>query len=148
MRKIRQNLFWALGYNSAAIPIAALGPLNPNIAAAVMSLISFSVVANAETLRTVRLEPRRSATGREKSVAAPAPSEQEKAGLNCCGEKAPNFRALEYVYAFDELNRSATFQHSLCLINAKASIHYPGPMTNDLGTFAGVAPDHLKSCPP
>ena len=86
MRKIRKNLFWALGYNSAAIPIAALVPLNPNIAAAVMSLISFSVVANAETLRTVRLEPRRSATGREKSVAAPAPSEPEKAGLNCCGE--------------------------------------------------------------
>jgi len=71
MRKIRQNLFWALGYNSAAIPIAALGLLNPIIAAAAMSLSSLSVVANAATLRTVRLEPRRSATAREKSIAAP-----------------------------------------------------------------------------
>lgn len=80
MRKIRQNLFWALGYNSAAIPIAALGLLNPIIAAAAMSLSSLSVVSNAATLRTVRLEPRRSAKAREKSVAAPAPSEPEKAG--------------------------------------------------------------------
>ena len=59
MRKIRQNLFWALGYNTAAIPIAALGLLNPIIAAAAMSLSSLSVVSNAATLRTVRLEPRR-----------------------------------------------------------------------------------------
>ncbi|MGZ4907541.1 MAG: heavy metal translocating P-type ATPase [Halobacteriota archaeon] len=59
MRKIRQNLFWALGYNTAAIPVAALGLLNPIIAAAAMSLSSLSVVTNAATLRTVRLEPKR-----------------------------------------------------------------------------------------
>ncbi len=59
MRKIRQNLFWALGYNTGAIPIAALGLLNPIIAAAAMSLSSLSVVTNAATLRTVRLEPKR-----------------------------------------------------------------------------------------
>jgi Cu+-exporting ATPase len=58
MRKIRQNLAWALGYNTAAIPIAALGLLNPIIAAAAMSLSSLSVVANAATLKKIRLEPK------------------------------------------------------------------------------------------
>jgi Cu+-exporting ATPase len=58
MRKIRQNLAWALGYNTAAIPIAALGLLNPIIAAAAMSLSSLSVVLNAATLRNTRLEPK------------------------------------------------------------------------------------------
>jgi len=58
MRKIRQNLAWALGYNTAAIPIAALGLLNPIIAAAAMSLSSLSVVINAATLKRTRLEPK------------------------------------------------------------------------------------------
>lgn len=58
MRKIRQNLAWALGYNTAAIPIAALGLLNPIIAAAAMSLSSLSVVLNAATLKKTRLEPK------------------------------------------------------------------------------------------
>lgn len=59
MRKIRQNLGWALGYNTAAIPIAALGLLNPIIAAAAMSLSSLSVVTNAATLKRTRLEPKK-----------------------------------------------------------------------------------------
>ena len=56
MRKIRQNLFWALGYNTGAIPIAALGFLNPIIAAAAMSASSLSVVTNAATLRLAKLD--------------------------------------------------------------------------------------------
>jgi Cu+-exporting ATPase len=55
MRKIRQNLFWALAYNTGAIPIAAAGLLNPIIAAAAMSASSLSVVGNASTLRLVKL---------------------------------------------------------------------------------------------
>jgi cation transport ATPase len=43
LRVIKQNLFWALGYNS----IAALGKLNPMIASAAMTLISISVVLNS-----------------------------------------------------------------------------------------------------
>ena len=56
MRKIRQNLFWAFGYNVAAIPIAAAGFLNPIIAAAAMALSSLSVITNSATLKRLRLE--------------------------------------------------------------------------------------------
>jgi Cu+-exporting ATPase len=55
MRKIKQNLFWAFVYNSIGVPIAALGFLNPIIAAAAMALSSFSVIANSALLKTMRL---------------------------------------------------------------------------------------------
>ena len=47
MRKIKQNYFWAFIYNLIGIPLAALGLLNPMLAAAAMSLSSVSVILNS-----------------------------------------------------------------------------------------------------
>ena len=55
MRKIRQNLFWAFAYNTAAIPVAALGFLNPIIAAAAMALSSLSVITNSALLKRLHV---------------------------------------------------------------------------------------------
>jgi Cu+-exporting ATPase len=56
VRVMRQNLFWAFFYNVIMIPAAALGYLNPILAAAAMSLSSVSVVANSLRLSRMKLK--------------------------------------------------------------------------------------------
>ena len=56
MRVIRQNLVFAFIYNVIAIPLAALGMLNPLIAAAAMALSDVTVIGNALRLRRTKID--------------------------------------------------------------------------------------------
>ena len=57
LRKIRQNLGWAFGYNLVGVPLAAFGYLSPLVAGAAMALSSVSVLGNALLLSRWRPRP-------------------------------------------------------------------------------------------
>jgi len=94
LRKMRQNLGWAVGYNAVALPIAAgvFEPafglvLRPELAALSMSGSSLLVAVNALALKRLRLpevpppaEPPRPATGRTLPAAEPTPATRPPSG--------------------------------------------------------------------
>ncbi|PSQ52467.1 heavy metal translocating P-type ATPase [Halobacteriales archaeon SW_8_65_20] len=64
LQKIKQNLVWALGYNTAMIPLASLGLLQPVLAAGAMAISSVSVLTNSLLFRRYTPEERYRLFGR------------------------------------------------------------------------------------
>ncbi len=128
IKNIKQNLFWALIYNSVSIPLAALGLLSPMLAALAMSLSSVCVVSNALRLR--RFKPKEITSAKGKRAESTEFDDVMPLDLDAVNDNVPNQITLQS--ALDGVEAHGVHQTNL---NEKSSQDNLENETNNKGLY-------------